>query len=196
MVDALDKCGDGQAVDLIQYFKDLLDYLKSSSVVLQRFHICFTCRPYPVLDLGIGSEICLESENRDAISTFEQDKLANRTSSTILKLIIDRADGVFLWASLVVERVLKLERDGEGLAKIEAEIHSTPPDLDKLYWELIRGMGSSSLKLIQWICFGVGLNRMNITLVPARRGRISIPTLPTCHQTHPPFLGSEGFYPC
>lgn len=53
----------------------------------------------------------------------------------------------------MVDRVLDHERDGDGLAMIEAEIRSIPPDLYRLYRELLRGMTSDSLKLVQWICF-------------------------------------------
>jgi hypothetical protein len=63
-----------------------------------------------------------------------------------------------MWARLVVSRVLDLDLEGAGLKKIEGEIHSIPPDLDKLYHELIRSMGSVSLKLIQWICFATPLS--------------------------------------
>ncbi len=53
-------------------------------------------------------------------------------------LIIDRANGVFLWAFLMVNRVLDHERNGEGLAMIAAEIRSIPPDLDQLYRGLVQ----------------------------------------------------------
>ena len=58
-----------------------------------------------------------------------------------------------MWACLVVKKVLDLELEGAVLNKIEAAVHSIPPDLDKLYYKLIQSMGSASLKLIQWICF-------------------------------------------
>lgn len=101
-------------------------------------------------------EIHAEDENQRDISTFVDDKLAAfrmRTSSTILALITERASGVFVWADLVVEQILDLEREGVGLKKMEAAVRSTPPDLDALYRQLIQGMGPASLKLIQWVCF-------------------------------------------
>ncbi|KAF9784163.1 hypothetical protein IL306_008316 [Fusarium sp. DS 682] len=153
-VDALDECGKENAVKLVQDFETMLQRPQSSD--LKRFRICFTCRHYPILDLDGVFEVCVEEENRKDISTFVQDKLASfrrRTSSTIPDFITEHADGVFLWARLVVNQVLDLERKGIGLKKIEAEIRSVPQDLDDLYRELIRHMGPDSLKLIQWICF-------------------------------------------
>ncbi|KAH7175771.1 hypothetical protein EDB81DRAFT_836086 [Dactylonectria macrodidyma] len=154
-IDALDECGEKTAVKLVEEFKSLLQRLLS--IGLKHIHICFTCRHYPILpDLDGTLQICTEKENREDISTFVQDKLSSfrgRTSSTIPELITNRADGVFMWAWLVVKQVLVLEREGAGPTGIEAKIHLVPQELDDLYRELIRNMGSDSLKLIQWICF-------------------------------------------
>ncbi|RTE69552.1 hypothetical protein BHE90_016067 [Fusarium euwallaceae] len=153
-VDALDECGEENAVKLAEEFKSLVQGLPHSG--FRQFHICFTCRHYPILDLDVVFEICVEEENKEDISTFVQDMLSSfqkRTSSTIPDLITNRADGVFLWAWLVVKQVLKLDREGIALQKIEDEIDSIPQQLDDLYRELIQSMSSDSLKLIQWICF-------------------------------------------
>ncbi|KAM6529650.1 hypothetical protein FALCPG4_007779 [Fusarium falciforme] len=152
-VDALDECGQKNAVNLVQEFKSLLQGLPSTG---SQFRICFTCRHYPILDLDGVFEICVEKENRKDISTFVHDKLSPfrlRTSSTIPPLITNRADGVFLWALLVVKKVLDLEREGAGLKEMEAVILSVPPELDTLYHQLIQNARPDSLKLVQWICF-------------------------------------------
>ncbi|KAK5637257.1 hypothetical protein RRF57_012969 [Xylaria bambusicola] len=153
-VDALDENGKKNAVDLVRKFKYLLKRLPSTG--LNQVRICFTCRHYPILDLDGVFEICLERENREDIGTYVQGQLSAfqaRTASTIPTLIADRADGVFLWAHLVVKQVLDLDLKGETLATIQDKIHSVPRKLYKLYRKLIRNMGSASLKLIQWICF-------------------------------------------
>ncbi|KAJ4175645.1 hypothetical protein NW767_015718, partial [Fusarium falciforme] len=153
-VDALDECGEENAVNLAEYFKSLLPRLTSSG--LKQSRICFTCRHYPILDLDGVFEVCVEKENRKDISTFVQDKLSSirgPTSSTIRDLVTNRANGVFMWAWLMVKQVLDLERKGAGLKKIEAEIRSVPQELDTLYRKLIRAMSPDSLKLMQWICF-------------------------------------------
>ncbi|KAH7146273.1 hypothetical protein EDB81DRAFT_869123 [Dactylonectria macrodidyma] len=155
-VDALDECGKENAVDLLEHFESMLQAPPSSD--LHRFRICFTCRHYPILNLDSVFEVCVEKENWKDISTFVRDKLSSfrvRMSSTIPDLIITRADGVFLWAWLMVKQVLDLEREGIGLKKMEARIGSVPQKLDDLYCELIRNMGPDSLKLIQWICFAM-----------------------------------------
>ncbi|KAI8398630.1 hypothetical protein FOFC_19845 [Fusarium oxysporum] len=154
-VDALDECGEENAAKLAREFKSLLQGAPSTG---SQFHICFACRHYPILVLDGVFEVWMEKENRKDISTFAQDKLSSfrkRMSSTIPDLITEHADGVFLWAGLVVNQVLDLERKGIGLKKIETEILSVPQELDALYCQLIRNMDSDSLKLIQWICFAM-----------------------------------------
>ncbi|SCO87659.1 uncharacterized protein FRV6_11786 [Fusarium oxysporum] len=155
-VDALDECGEENAVELAEWFKSLLERPPSSG--LKQSRICFTCRHYPILYLDRVFEICVEEENRKDISIFVQEKLSSfriRTSSTIPKLVTKRADGIFLWAWLVVKQVLGLERKGAGLNEMEAVILSVPQELDILYRQLIQSMSPDSLKLIQWICFAM-----------------------------------------
>ncbi|RFU77498.1 vegetative incompatibility het-e-1 [Trichoderma arundinaceum] len=122
-------------------------------------HICFSYRDYsmpPGLD-GVV-EICVEDENGGDISTYVQRKLSEcpvRKASTILELVTAGASGIFMWARLVVERALYLERQGATWKKIEEEVRSTPSDMDSLYLDHIHRMEDkpASLKLIQWICF-------------------------------------------
>jgi hypothetical protein len=122
-VDALDESGKRNAINLVDKFKSLLQGLPSTS---SQFRICFTCRHYPILDLGYGLEICLEHENEQDISTYVQARLPAQTSSmvpiqtsftvpaTIPAAIIGRTSGVFMWARLVVDRVLTLWEEGSG----------------------------------------------------------------------------------
>ncbi|KAM5349338.1 hypothetical protein ACJ41O_005843 [Fusarium nematophilum] len=149
-VDALDECGEDSAIELVDGFQSLIQTLPTIS--LKHFHVCFTCRQYPILEVDCALQICADDENRDDISMFIHNKLSS-FSSTIPDLIASRAQGVFLWAWLMVKQVLNLKRKGVGLKTMEAKIHSVPQELDDLYRELIRNMDSDSLKLIQWICF-------------------------------------------
>jgi ankyrin repeat protein len=159
-VDALDECGKQNAVTLVKVFQSLLESLGSQPTSPRQFRICFSCRHYPILGLhgadGSVFEICAEDENASDISTFVHGQLAQfsaRTPSALPALITKRASGIFMWARLVVERILDLELEGSGLGKMEAAVRSTPPDLDDLYRQLIQNMEPASLKLVEWICF-------------------------------------------
>ncbi|KAH7019084.1 hypothetical protein EDB80DRAFT_188633 [Ilyonectria destructans] len=151
-LDALDESGEDSAVKLVDGFQSLIQTLPT--IGLKHFHVCFTCRHYPILEVDCALQICAENENRKDISTFVHYKLSS-FSSAIPDLITSRAQGVFLWAWLVVKQVLNLNRRGIKLDRIEAEVHLVPQELDDLYRELIRNMGPDSLKLIEWICFAM-----------------------------------------
>ncbi|KAM6478238.1 nacht and ankyrin domain-containing protein [Trichoderma sp. SZMC 28011] len=155
-VDALDECGEVDAKQLVQRFTSLAKLTPLPEWIY--FRICFTCRHYPILSSPGLFEICPEKENESDISTYVQTELRLSSFdepklSLIRNLIIFRAAGVFLWARLVVRQVQDLELDGAGSNKIEATIRSIPEGLHSLYKELIYGMGPSSLKLVQWVCF-------------------------------------------
>jgi ankyrin repeat protein len=155
-VDALDECGHEEARALADFFKSVLEVLPS--VKLKDLHICFTCRLYPTLVLDGVFELWVEKENGADISTFVEAKLSSfrkRTSSTLPDLIMKRANGVFLWASLVVTQVLDLELEGAGLKQMEHVILSVPQELNDLYFDLVQKMPQNCEKLIQWICFAM-----------------------------------------
>ncbi|RYP14907.1 hypothetical protein DL765_006049 [Monosporascus sp. GIB2] len=152
-VDALDECGKESAVDLFRWFQSLL---RTPLPTGSQCRICVTCRHYPILSSDCEFEICPEHENGQDISTYVRVQLSDYrylNASPIPALIIDSASGVFMWAHLVINQVLDLEREGAELEEIQAAVHSIPPDLDELYRGLIQRMSSTSTKLIQWICF-------------------------------------------
>ncbi|KAM0247491.1 hypothetical protein ACHAQJ_009830 [Trichoderma viride] len=154
--DALDECGEIHAKDLVRKFKSLLEKSASSLTCPEQLRICFSCRHYPIISSHGLFEICLEIENRADISTYVQSEFSpfgELKLSIVPDLIINHSSGIFLWARRVVKRVQNLELSGAGLNKILTAVGSIPKGLDELYNELIRGMGSTSLKLIQWVCF-------------------------------------------
>jgi hypothetical protein len=159
-VDALDECGKEDARQLIDYFNHLLQASKSNTTKL---HICFTCRHYPKLHQEIDFQVCLESENRDDISTWVKAKLPSADLELISDLIIDQAAGVFMWARLVVERIRDLQINGYGKKKMRETLDVIPRDLDHLYVELVQEIvdsedvqrKSDSLKLISWVSFAL-----------------------------------------
>ena len=157
-IDALDECGEENAVDLFRWLKALLRTIPAGSSPLR---ILATCRHYPILDVGCEFEVCPEKENKQDIAAYvdaQFSELHVLAASYIPRFIIDGASGVFMWARLVVERVLRLERRGRGLNAIWMEIQRVPKELHDLYQELVCDMqsqGSASLRLIQWVCFAV-----------------------------------------
>jgi len=156
-VDALDECGENNAVSLVKEFKSLL---RGLPLTKQQFKICFSCRHFPILDFDYGFEICVEDENKEDISSYVQEQFIERGAEippTLPQEITDRASGVFMWARLVIEHVFELERRGEGWETIKAKIKDIPELLDNLYNDLIRDAAKDPafIRLIQWVCFAI-----------------------------------------
>ncbi|KAM3550107.1 hypothetical protein ARSEF4850_008509 [Beauveria asiatica] len=154
-VDALDETGKDNATMVVKKFKELLEELSPPKFGLR---IIFSCRHYPLLDGDCEFEICVELENEADISTYVQAQLTpspRLKASTLAKLITESANGVFLWAHLVVHQALILHEEGAGLNKIRKTVNHTPTSLENLYQELVQSMDErpASLKLLQWICF-------------------------------------------
>src|SRR4029077_11857776 len=172
-VDALDECGEDIAVRLVETFQTLISKGPQTS---SNFSICFSSRHYPILDSDVngGLGICVDYQNGKDISIFVQSKLQSYRlgNDKLGDLIIDKASGVFQWATLVVDSISKLNRKGYGIRRIETEIQRIPKDLDELYRSLLDCIPKEdkcqSLKLMQWICFAtrpLALDELRYALV-------------------------------
>ncbi|KAJ5144591.1 ankyrin repeat-containing protein [Penicillium atrosanguineum] len=182
-IDALDECGEEPAVKLIAFFIHLLSVLPSAG---SRLGIFFSCRDYPVLELQEGLTIQLDAENEDDIKTFVRTQLD--TSGTDLEtqsMICDRAQGLFMWARIVVARVLQMERQGKQKEEIDAEIRNVPAGLDQLYRELIQDIEDQedALKLVRWVCFSSEpLTTVELQWAMAVDPNCKHKSLDTCHR--------------
>ncbi|RSM09342.1 hypothetical protein CEP52_004133 [Fusarium oligoseptatum] len=91
-----------------------------------------------------GFEICTEHENRQDILTYVRAQLSDfqiPTTLTLPDLITERSNGLFIWARLVVERILDLDladdpRSADQL--VNNIIDTLPRDLNTLYADMIR----------------------------------------------------------
>ncbi|RDW87439.1 hypothetical protein BP5796_03133 [Coleophoma crateriformis] len=158
-VDALDECGETIARDLVNQFQDLIEQYSPESTL--NFHICFTCRHYPIITIEFGEEICVEQENKDDIATYVRSRLRDDSlmKSEIRDIIIRNASGIFQWARLVVDQVENMYTDGEKPQKIKEKLRSIPKDLRSLYKTLFEGVlqdeetRETTLVFVEWILF-------------------------------------------
>ncbi|KAK3341924.1 hypothetical protein B0T25DRAFT_420808, partial [Lasiosphaeria hispida] len=125
-VNALDECGEENAIRVVRGFKFLLGSLHTSSshADLKGFHVCFSCRHFPILALNVKFEVCLKDENQNDISAFVLNQLAGFQKTIVSALpstIAYRAYGSFTWARVMVERVFELECEGKVTEYIEGK---------------------------------------------------------------------------
>ena len=137
-VDALDECGEDSASKIVLYFQKLTSRMMKKG----RWHLCFSCRRYPVLNVTGGSEICIDEENSSDISAYIWTALETCPSirPQLSQEIARRASGVFQWVSLVVALIIKLHNGGMPLPIILARLQDVPRDLTSLYRQIISGL--------------------------------------------------------
>ena len=154
-IDALDECGEDTAKKLVAYFEILTSRMTRKGT----WHLCFSCRRYPVLNITGGSEICVEEENSSDISAHIWGALQNCSEirPQLAPEIARRSSGVFQWVSLVVPLVIRLHTGGMTTNVLLARLQDVPRDLISLYREIVTDINvqdrSRALYLFQWICF-------------------------------------------
>ena len=137
-VDALDECQEEAAIEVVEKLRNLIS---KAPPTCSMFSICFTCRQYPIPAPDRIPKIIVQDENNNDITTYVQQELRNLdTKGQLGNAIIIRAQGVFQWAFLVIKQVYKLESEGKTEKQIKTVIQQTPPQLHKLYQELLAGI--------------------------------------------------------
>jgi hypothetical protein len=159
-IDALDESGEEAAVQLVEYFQSLVT---KASNVGKSLGICFSCRHYPLIALD-GLTITLENENSADIQTYVYQKLkANsieeRKAQILAPDILDRANGVFQWITLVLPQVIRECKRRRPIREIQNYIRKLPSELLELYATILAGIDDDerfeSLNLMRWVCFAL-----------------------------------------
>jgi hypothetical protein len=141
-IDGLDEYS-GKHQDLIL----LLNTLSKSPSI----KICVSSRPWNVFVQAFGAhgqELKLEDLTRDDIreyvqrrfeesAKFRQLRSKSFASSKIIDDIVERARGVFLWVSLVVEALLHGLIEGDDVLEMRRRLDSLPIDLEKYFEHMI-----------------------------------------------------------
>ncbi|KAM0670874.1 hypothetical protein ACQRIU_001269 [Beauveria bassiana] len=161
LVDALDEADDEEAaVGVVDEFKTLLDDRVKASAGDFPLRIIFTARPHLVLDGEYRFEVTVQGNNKADIADWVKQRFSTNQvlkESTIGELITERAGGLFLWASLVVERAHAMRRASRGPVSIERMVHETPAKLAGVYRQMLDDLVGEeralTRKLFQWMCF-------------------------------------------
>ncbi|KAF2727607.1 hypothetical protein EJ04DRAFT_557278 [Polyplosphaeria fusca] len=141
LVDGLDEC-QGDHAKLITMIKEL-----SSSDV----KICTSSRPWNVFEDGFQQlpNLRLENLTSQDIEQFVSSKFQESRGFTqlraldpnyatdLIKSIITKASGVFLWVSLVTNSLLGGLLDGERLEDLHERLEALPTDLESLFWSIL-----------------------------------------------------------
>lgn len=139
--------------------EDLINLLVASAAY-ENVKICLSSRPWNIFrDAFEGCpQLKLEDLTHNDISTYVQTQLNDNkrfhrlmqydpvAAEFLVKSLISKAGGVFLWVRLVVKELLKGLRDGDGIRALSKKVEEIPADLDDYFMGLMESIEPQNRK--------------------------------------------------
>ena len=172
IIDALDECDEGvlDGTDEVAHFLvSLVERGSSLFSAKERISICLSCRERPnVVSPAVAGGFRMEERNKPDITAYINDRWSAFTSLApssdemqhLKTELILKADGIFLWAHLALERIQTELRDGATVAELREAVSDIPKELEGLFALLL---GSINPK------FSVEANKMLAIVLAAHR---------------------------
>jgi hypothetical protein len=144
LVDGLDEF-DGDHGEIIQFFKSVVDSSKND------VKVCVSSRPWAVFEEAFNNipslklqDLTLSDMNQYVDDKFNKDPRIQRivrkepeTGGKLMKEIVTRADGVFLWVILVIRNLLGEIHIGDNVINLQERLHILPTELDGLFQHIL-----------------------------------------------------------
>ncbi|KAF4446198.1 hypothetical protein F53441_10174 [Fusarium austroafricanum] len=138
-IDALDEATPG---------KDTMDLLKFiKSIVSPDIKICVSSRPerlfqlhfsdYPHLQMHELTKLDIVEYSVAALNESTVPRLHDLTISELAWKVAELADGIFLWAVLVTQSLIRGVNNGDSKDDIEHRLHTMPKELMSLYRDIV-----------------------------------------------------------
>ncbi|KAF5682797.1 ankyrin protein 3 [Fusarium denticulatum] len=136
-VDALNECDEQQVKDMVEFFEELAEQCVENNV---RFQVCFSSRHYPYIDIKSGIRLILECQDGhiEDLKSYINNHLRIPDPALVNELkqmILDKAAGVFLWVTLVVD-ILNTE-DRRGCLALRRRLQGVPSQLSELFKDIL-----------------------------------------------------------
>ncbi|PMD32009.1 hypothetical protein L207DRAFT_471340 [Hyaloscypha variabilis F] len=142
LVDGLDEF-DGETEALAKFFKSI--------AASENIKACVSSRPWIVFEdaFKIYDSLRLQNLTFRDIEKYVSDKLSDsealkrlashqsQEANSLMREIVDKADGVFLWVKLVVQSLLNGIRNRDSLADLWKRLSLLPRELEPLYERLL-----------------------------------------------------------
>ncbi|RYC90544.1 hypothetical protein BFJ63_vAg6606 [Fusarium oxysporum f. sp. narcissi] len=164
-VDALDEARPGQdTLDTLQFIK---------SMVSPKTKICVSSRPEPLFKHQFSRYPHLQMHELTRLDIFEYSK-ANLRQLTILDSqeldlselawkVAELAEGIFLWAVLVTQSLVRGLNNGDSEQEIEQRLNDMPKDLMSLYRDILRRSAEDLLIYRKYVSTAINLMRIAFT---------------------------------
>lgn len=154
LIDGLDEY-EGNVTDLLELLLH---------VTTDTFKMVVSSRPIPrcVTALKTYPHMRLEQLTRRDILRYTEKNLLlhpnaryllredSESINYIVQEVVHKADGVFLWVTLVVKLLLEAMGDNDGIEELQKRLDALPPDLTSLYRHMMEKMTESHRKDASW----------------------------------------------
>lgn len=156
-IDALDECDEDEVRNMVEFFESLGDW---ATQIGNKLYICLSSRHYPYIDIRYGKKLVLEHQpdHGKDLETYVHGRLRTGDGPWIQDIrsrVVSKADGVFMWAVLVVDILNKEFRRGRHFA-VEARLEQTPSQLSELFKDMLKRDTDNMAELllcIQWTLY-------------------------------------------
>jgi hypothetical protein len=146
LIDGLDEY-DGHHDKLVEFIQNIIGQNANIKV-------CVSSRPWVVFEdaFHCTPSLRLEDLTRDDIKNYIDTKLESHPVFKRMKALnlervqrfvddmIQKASGVFLWVALVVQSFQQGLSEGEHLTDLQRRLDALPPDLEDLYWKILKSL--------------------------------------------------------
>ncbi|KAH6720649.1 hypothetical protein BKA61DRAFT_595271 [Leptodontidium sp. MPI-SDFR-AT-0119] len=150
-IDGLDEYQATTSVDRREMVGALMDLANSSS---GSFKICVSSRmENPFMDMfSEDTRFYLHELTKSDMKKYVQGSLQSVGTQLerrqLALSITKKAEGVFLWVVLVVQKIRKLSDDGVKFSGLIGEVESLPIELDQLFQRILDTLGSEDRRLV------------------------------------------------
>lgn len=155
-IDALDECPEDQVRDLIEFVEEIGGLATSEAI---DFHVCFSSRYYPNIDIAKCQHLTLDGQegHQQDIATYIKTKLRGKGKKIeqTRSAVQEKAQGVFLWAVLVVQ-ILNKEIDRGNIHNLQRRLKEIPGGLHELFQDILNRDSQDNEHLIpvlRWIMY-------------------------------------------
>jgi ankyrin repeat protein len=151
-IDALDECNDNEAQDVVCFLEDL----STNALTTNRLNICLSSRHYPNIGMKKCLNVVLEANREHAQDIIIYVKAKLRTTNARIEgEILRKADGVFMWVTLVV-KMLNQAFDRGQMRALENKLREIPSDLNEILSSILEKDNSNmqeTILMFQWVLF-------------------------------------------
>jgi hypothetical protein len=133
-IDALDECRDDEVREMLHYLEDLGQSAVENG---REIRMCFASRYYPALSVPGALELRLDDQRGHA---EDLERHIRRTLSigdgerahAIRNLLLQKANGIFIWAVLVIQ-ILNTDYQRGRVLNLSEKLESLPEDMSNLF---------------------------------------------------------------